>query len=355
MVISPEFIARLLAAANHYNLRMMKPSGRYTILVADRSSGVVRRATVVMRPVAVAACIVLATPILIGMGTAWKAYSNAADLRASHETLEIENANYRQATEALAGQIASLQLAIADLGERSALDPNLARAMDRLPARVKTRAMGGAAPVVEPTAGSEPDPTYAETLSALAAPNGTFGLLRTLLESLDSRLSVVARTVERRNALADATPSMWPSYGWLSSTMGPRKDPITGDDEYHSGLDIASDRGDDVYATAAGTVRLVGRQGAYGNLIVIDHGFGLETRYGHLLKYLVTPGEKVGRGDVIAQVGATGRATGYHLHYEVVANGRLINPLTLLTQRPRDVDVVSGTIAAKVTDVRSSR
>ena len=118
--------------------------------------------------------------------------------------------------------------------------------------------------------------------------------------------------------------------------MGPRKDPFTGGDEYHSGLDIASDRGDAVYATAAGTVRHVGRRGNYGNLIVIDHGFGLETRYGHLLKYLVTPGSKVRRGDVIGQVGATGRATGYHLHYEVVANGRLINPLGLLTQKLRD-------------------
>ena len=314
----------------------MKPSGRYTVLVADRSSGVVRRATVAMRPIAITACVVLATPILIGMGAAWKSHSNAADLRASHQTLEIENTNYRQAIEALAGQIASLQLAIADLSTRSALDANLARAMDRLPVIVKSRAMGGAAPVVESAgAGSQQDPSYARTLSALASPDDTFGLLRSLLENLNSRLTVVARVVERRNALADATPSLWPSYGWLSSTMGPRKDPFTGAPEYHSGLDIASDRGDAVYATAAGTVRHVGRQGAYGNLIVIDHGFGLETRYGHLLKYLVTPGTKVQRGDVIAQVGATGRATGNHLHYEVVANGRLINPLQLLTQQPR--------------------
>lgn len=314
----------------------MKPSGRYTVLVADRSSGVVRRATVPMRPIAVTACVVLATPILIGMGAAWKSYSNGADLRANHQTLEIENANYRQATEALAGQIASLQLAISDLSTRSALDANLAKAMDRLPAIVKARAMGGASPAVESAdAESQQDPDHASTPSAPASPDDTFGLLRALLESLNSRLTVVARAVERRNALADATPSLWPSYGWLSSTMGPRKDPFTGALEYHSGLDIASDRGTEVYATAAGTVRHVGRQGAYGNLIVIDHGFGLETRYGHLLKYLVTPGTKVQRGDVIAQVGATGRATGNHLHYEVVANGRLINPLQLLTQQPR--------------------
>ena len=118
--------------------------------------------------------------------------------------------------------------------------------------------------------------------------------------------------------------------------MGPRRDPITGGADYHKGLDIAGDRGEPVYATAAGTVRQVGVQGAYGNLIVIDHGFGLETRYGHLLKTLVRPGAKVQRGDVIGQLGSSGRATGNHLHYEVIAGDRLINPLRLVTQKPRD-------------------
>jgi len=312
---------------------MMKPSGRYTILVADRRSGVVRRATVPVRPVAIVACVVAATPILIGMGAAWKASSSVSDLRASHHALEVENANYRAATEALSGQITSLQEAIADLGDRSALDPNLAQAMNRLPAIVKSRAMGGT-PAGSPLKPQEPN--YAKTLSALASPDDTFGLLRTLLDGLENRLNIVARNVDRRNALAAATPSMWPSYGWLSSGMGPRKDPITGGNDYHSGLDIAGERGQPVYATAAGTVEHVGWQGAYGNLIVIDHGFGLETRYGHLLKFLVKSGAKVQRGDVIAEVGSTGRATGNHLHYEVVANGRMLNPLQLLTQKPRD-------------------
>ena len=313
----------------------MKPSGRYTILVADRSSGAVRRATVPVRPAAIAACIVAATPILIGMGAAWKAHNSVSNLRTSHHALEVENANYRAATEALAGQITSLQQAIVTLGDRSELDPNLARAMNRLPAIVKARAMGGT-PAGSPLKAQEQENNYAKTLSALASPDDTFGLLRTLLDGLQNRLNVVARDVEKRNALAAATPSMWPSYGWLSSGMGPRRDPITGGADYHSGLDIAGDRGEPVYATAAGTVGHVGWQGAYGNLIVIDHDFGLETRYGHLLKFFVKPGAKVQRGDVIAQVGATGRATGYHLHYEVVANGRLINPLQLLTQKPRD-------------------
>lgn len=305
------------------------PSRRFTILVADRSTGVVRRGTVTFRPAAVALSIVLATPVLIGMGAAWKGWDDVAGLRASHQELLIENSNYREATQALAGQIESLQAAISDLSTRSALDPNLARAMDRLPALVRSRAMGGTT-----AGGSREDLSYARTLSALTNPEDTFGLLRTVLGSLEDRLSAVARTVERRNALANATPSMWPAYGWLSSGMGPRRDPITGGADYHSGLDIAGERGQPVYATAAGTVRHSGYRSAYGNLIVIDHGFGLETRYGHLLRYMVRPGVKVQRGDTIGQIGATGRTTGYHLHYEVVANGRLINPLQLLTQQP---------------------
>jgi murein DD-endopeptidase MepM/ murein hydrolase activator NlpD len=118
--------------------------------------------------------------------------------------------------------------------------------------------------------------------------------------------------------------------------MGPRQDPVNGAADYHAGLDIAGERGQPVYATAAGKVTHVGTQGAYGRLIVIDHGFGLETRYGHLSDYMVKQGDPVKRGDIIGKVGASGRATGYHLHYEVLANGKLLNPLQLLTQRPRD-------------------
>ena len=109
--------------------------------------------------------------------------------------------------------------AIADLGERSALDPNLAQAMNRLPAIVKSRAMGGT-PAGSPLKSKDQEPNYAKTLSALASPDDTFGLLRTLLDGLENRLHVVARDVDRRNALAAATPSMWPSYGWLSSGDG---------------------------------------------------------------------------------------------------------------------------------------
>ena len=308
-------------------------SRRYTILVADRTSGVIRRVTISFRPAVAIACAVVTLPVMIGVGAAWKARADVAGLYASRAALEAENSNYRGATEALSEQIASLQNAVADLGARSALDPNLSRAMDKLPALVKARAMGGGGA----TTAAVQQNSYARTLSALASPDDTFGLLRNVLEILESRLHDVRSTVDKRNALAAATPSIWPAHGWLTSRMGPRRHPVTGDADYHPGLDIAGDKGQPVYATAAGEITHVGYQGAYGNLVVIDHGFGLETKYGHLSRFTVKKGERVKRGDVIGSVGSTGRATGNHLHYEVLAAGRLLNPLQLLTQqKPRD-------------------
>ena len=309
-------------------------SKRYTIVLTDLSSGTSRAITLPARQLLALACAALTMPILVGLGVAWKGRQDVAALYFSHQAIEAENASYRSATEGLTDQIATLQSAIADLGARSALDPNLARAMDRLPAFVKARAVGGPAPDVTP-AGHDPAP-QALALSALTAPADTFGLLHSLLDGLESRLLALSGVVDRRNALAAATPSLWPAHGWLSSTMGRRLDPVTGQQEFHAGLDIAAEKGQPVYATGEGTVRLAGHHPAYGNLIVLDHGFGLQSRYGHLSAFDVKPDDRVKRGDVIGRVGATGRATGSHLHYEVLANGRLLNPLQLLTQRPRD-------------------
>jgi len=310
-------------------------SRRYTILIADRSSGVVRRVTISARPVVAVACAMVTLPVLIGIGAAWKAKSDVSGLYGGQQALELENSSYRTATEELSGQIESLQSAIADLGARAALDPSLARTMDKLPALVKARAMGGT--VASSTASAKQESTYTRTLSALSNPDDTFGLLRTLLEGLESRLQSVRSNVEKRNALAAATPSIWPAHGWLSSTMGPRTDPVTGAADYHHGLDIAGDKGQPVFSTAAGVVTQAGYQGAYGKFIVVNHGFGLETRYGHLSGFLVQKGDHVKRGEMIGRLGATGRTTGPHLHYEVMANGRLLNPLQLLTQqKPRD-------------------
>lgn len=300
-------------------------SNRYTVVIADRRTGVVRRFTIGLRPLLSVVGTILTLPILIGFGAAWKAKAEVADLYAAQAALELENGSFRGATEALAGQITALQTAISDLGGRAALDPALQSAIDKLPAIVKNRAMGGASS----------NSTLATLTPALASPEDTFGLLRDLLQGIESRLRLVRSDVDRRNALAAATPSIWPAHGWLSSRTGGRADPFTGEADYHPGLDISADRGTPVYATADGTITQASFAGAYGNLVVIDHQFGLESRYGHLSAFRTQRGQTVKRGDIIGLVGATGRATGPHLHYEVLADGKSIDPLRML-YTPRD-------------------
>lgn len=301
------------------------PSKRYTIVIADRTTGVVRRLTLSLRPALIAIATILAMPVLIGLGARWEAKAEIDSLRAANATLEVETSSYRAATEELTGQIQSLQSAISELGARTMLDPASAKAMEKLPAVVRSRAVGGGTPAASPRSLLPP---------SLTSPEDTFGVLRELLEGLEGHLRLVRRDVERREALAAATPSIWPAHGWLSDRFGQRSDPFTGHADFHSGLDISTDKGEPVFATAAGRVESASYSGAYGNLVMINHGFGLSTRYGHLSRFAVKAGEQVKRGDVIGYVGATGRATGSHLHYEVLANGQLLNPLQLLLQKP---------------------
>lgn len=295
-------------------------SKRYTIVLADRTTGVVRRFTISVKLAAAVVAVATGLPLLVGVGAAFKSKYDVAQLYTSHATLELENANYRAATETLAGQIVALQTTMSDLGAKAALDPALQNSMDKLPAVVKNRAMGG------PSASA----ALTTLTPGLASPETTFGVLKDLLQGLESRLQSVRSDVDKRNSLAAATPSIWPTHGWLSSSMGNRADPLTGEKDFHPGLDISADKGDPVYATADGKVAGAAMAGNYGNLVVIDHGYGIETRYGHLSAFKVRDGQMVKRGDLLGLVGSTGRTTGPHLHYEVRANGRILNPLQLL-------------------------
>lgn len=123
-----------------------------------------------------------------------------------------------------------------------------------------------------------------------------------------------------------ATPSIWPTRGWVTSTYGDRVSPFTGKPHMHKGLDIANSMGTPVIATANGIVVRAGRNGGLGKSIVISHGYGVKTTYGHLSQTFVRVGQKVKRGDKIASLGNTGRSTGPHLHYEVSFNGMSVNP-----------------------------
>ena len=133
----------------------------------------------------------------------------------------------------------------------------------------------------------------------------------------------------QRNLLA-STPAIRPVSGWTSSRFGYRVSPFTGLREFHKGLDIATRIGTPIVATADGVVTFAGRKGLLGKMIIIDHGHGMVTRYGHANKLLKKRGESIKRGDTIALVGNTGRSTGPHLHYEVRLNGIPVNPETYI-------------------------
>jgi murein DD-endopeptidase MepM/ murein hydrolase activator NlpD len=130
---------------------------------------------------------------------------------------------------------------------------------------------------------------------------------------------------------AISVPSMEPvDKVVFTSHFGVRSDPFRGTAAMHAGVDIPGAIGTPIYATADGVISHAGRQGGYGNLVQINHGRGLETRYGHLSKILVADNTKVHRGQLIGLMGSTGRSTGSHLHYEVRMDGRAVNPVPFL-------------------------
>ncbi len=124
-----------------------------------------------------------------------------------------------------------------------------------------------------------------------------------------------------QKSLLASAPAIWPVRGFITSEFGSRMDPFTEGRVMHAGMDIATEHGKEVIAPADGLVVFAGMEGGYGNVIVIDHGYGVKTRYGHLAAIKVKAGQKVKRRELIGNVGSTGRSTGPHLHYEVRVNG----------------------------------
>lgn len=143
--------------------------------------------------------------------------------------------------------------------------------------------------------------------------------------------------ISNQRSLYHATPNMWPTEGSITSLFGYRFDPIHRNDdesgEFHAGVDIANSPDTLIYSTADGTVRFSGWSHGYGRMVLIDHGYGVSTLYGHTSKALVKAGDRIARGQVIGYMGTTGRSTGAHLHYEVWRNGRPINPMGFLKVR----------------------
>jgi len=159
--------------------------------------------------------------------------------------------------------------------------------------------------------------TLGETAKAIA--------VRAELQS--SSLEELVLQLDDKHTKLSAMPSIWPTRGWLTSRFGPRISPFTGRRQHHAGIDIAAASGTEIVAPAAGRVVFVGKKGPLGKAVVLEHGFGVRTLYGHNNEIFVKIGEELERGERIASVGNTGRSTGPHLHYVVEVNGKARNPL----------------------------
>jgi len=152
-------------------------------------------------------------------------------------------------------------------------------------------------------------------------------LLQTKVVEQEMSFQELEEVVESRKSLWASTPSIWPTSGWLSSRFGKRISPFTGRRQMHRGIDIAARPGTPIIAPASGVVTTYRFNGGFGRYLKLNHGYGIETHYGHLSKAAVKVGQKIKRGDVIGYVGNTGLSTGPHLHYEVFVNKVSVDPM----------------------------
>jgi len=166
----------------------------------------------------------------------------------------------------------------------------------------------------------------AETLSPTFGPQA-LGKMDLTLADLETRSQKLDTYFTDQKVLLASTPSIWPVRGYLSSSFGHRTDPFTGQRDFHPAIDISTPLGAKIVAPADGVIVECGRRGGYGNTLIIDHGFGIVTRYGHLDGFNVRAGQRVRRGDVIGFVGNSGRSTAPHLHYEVWVHDQAQNPI----------------------------
>jgi murein DD-endopeptidase MepM/ murein hydrolase activator NlpD len=225
-------------------------------------------------------------------------------LRAQNTVLTSKNEEYQQTSVQLQAKVANLQSIVTKLGVMAGLEQVLP----------------------DPKVGGVGGLSRTETLS----PSAEGENLKAIDANL-SRLTEKSRKLEAfyqdQRVMLSSTPSVWPVHGYLSAGFGNRVDPFTGQYDFHPGLDISSPLGTKVEAPADGVVVSCGDKGGYGNAIVIDHKYGIVTRYAHLSGFNVKPGQRVKRGDVIGFVGNSGKSTAPHLHYEVWVNDQAQNPI----------------------------
>lgn len=260
---------------------------------------------------AVAAVLAVLGAALLVLGTDLK---QRADLA---RALELKEANLRVASDLSQGRSALLRVAKLEAELRHMLKFKNEKAL------LKGQAVGGP---------SEEDVQHLAQLlddapqEAVAQVDHSMADLMAAASDREKRYDEIRRYVLRRSTLMAARPTAWPVHGWISSGFGDRTNPVTAKAGFHTGVDIANDTGTPIHCTADGVVAFAGWEGGYGKLVVVNHGNGYSTYYGHLSEIKAAVGKPVKRGDVMGLMGATGNTTGPHLHYEIRLFGAAVDP-----------------------------
>ncbi len=322
---------------------------RVTLIVVPDGQSRVRRFQLPARllPQLAVGTVVAALAVAGGFADWVRLRRDAVDVQALRE----ETARDQQRLVAIARELRALETQVGELLEferkiRMIADLPASLPETDAPARLGDRGAsqggrGGAEDAGEPDVAA-PALSQGEPAAELELPRPSpdTGLDDAALQRMDDRAerlaarvagrsSIFERLAERLRGLRErlaATPSIWPTDGWVTSGFGWRISPFTGRRQMHSGIDISAGFGSDVLATARGRVVFAGPKGAFGRTVVVDHGFGIRTTYAHASALHVRSGEGVERGQRLASVGSSGRSTGPHLHYAVQVKGRSVDP-----------------------------
>lgn len=283
-------------------------SRHFTLMIIPASGQRVRR-LVVPRWVLVA-CLVIGSLSMTVAGYVASDYTLLNSNQIELMRLQAENSDQRQEFQRLAMDFSDMRQELVVLAETDArirLLADLKNSTSDVPVGI------GGAPEVE-------------ELNNLSELQQQINSMRLAIDMRRQSQEEIRSLLNDQQSISGSTPQGWPTKGWLTSYFGMRKSPYTGRPKNHEGLDIAANTGTPVVATADGVVARVETSAGYGKTVIIDHGYGYRTLYAHNSKFLVKRGQKVSRGDKIAEVGNTGRSTGPHVHYEILLNGVTIDP-----------------------------
>ena len=289
----------------------------YTLIVVPHAKARFRRIQVPVRLAKLTITLVTVAALTVGGVLVHYARMTAEvhdlrRLRAENSELLTKTRAYEENAGKLQAKVLQLQTMVTKLGVMAGLEHSLPDAA--------TAGMGGAIGL--------------ESQAPALAPRALAAIDESLT-SLTQRSAQLEEFYRDQTLVLASTPSIWPVRGYLSAGFGNRLDPFTGQRDFHSGIDISTPIGTRIFAPADGVILSAATQGAYGNSIIVDHGYGVVTRYGHLDAYAVRPGQRVRRGDLIGFVGSTGRSTGPHLHYEVWVRDQAQNPIHFILDEYR--------------------